>query len=78
MFCKVVGEVSYEVLDKVLGEILGKVVGEVLCELLGEVSEGGNTIPPNKTFYIRVHEDWHKNIATQMNEEKWIFQATFN
>ena len=39
MFCKVLGEVSYEVLDKVLGEILGKVVGEVLCELLGEVSE---------------------------------------
>ena len=73
MFCKVLGEVSYEVLDKVLGEILGKVVGEVLCELLGEVSEGGNTIPPNKTFYIQVHEDWHKNIATQINEEKWIF-----
>ena len=64
MFCKVLGEVSYEVLDKVLGEILGKVVGEVLCELLGEVS-----IPPNKTFYIQVHEDWHKNIATQINEE---------
>ena len=57
MFCKVLGEVSYEVLDKVLGEILGKVVGEVLCELLGELSKGGKTFPPNKTFYIQVHED---------------------
>ena len=49
VFCKRLGEVSYEV--------LGKVLGEVLCKVLGEVSEGGNTIPPNKTFYIQAHED---------------------
>ena len=69
MFCKVLGEVLYEV----LGELLGEVLGEVSYKVLGKVSKVGNTIPPNKTFYIQANEDWHKNIATQINEEKWIF-----
>ena len=48
---------NIKVLGEVLGKVLGKVLGEVLCKVLSEVSEGGNTIPPNKTFHIQAHED---------------------